>query len=51
MIIYESDRKNKKLYTASRRKADQEFLKEARRKIAAAILVEESRRQESNGGK
>jgi hypothetical protein len=49
MIIYESDRKYKKHYTASRRKADQEALKQARRKIAAAILVEEARRQESNG--
>lgn len=49
MIVYESDRKYKKHYTASRRKADQEFLKEARRRIAAAILIEEARRQESNG--
>ena len=49
MIIYESDRKYKKHYTASRRKADQKALKEARRKIAAAILVEEFRRKESNG--
>ena len=48
MIIYESDRKYKKHYKISRRKADQEFLKEARRKIAAAILAEELR-QESNG--
>ena len=48
MIVYESDRKYKKHYTASRRKADQEFLKEARRRIAAAILIEEARRQESN---
>jgi len=48
MIVYESDRKNKKHYTASRRKADQEFLKEARRQIAAAILVEEARRKEAN---
>jgi 2'-5' RNA ligase len=49
MIIYESDRKYKKHYTLSRRKADQEALKEARRKIAAAILIEESRHEESNG--
>lgn len=46
MFVYQVDRKYKKHYTASRRKADQEFLKEARRKIAAAILVEEMRREE-----
>ena len=44
MFVYEADRKYKKHYTASRRRADQEKLKEARRKIAAAILVEEMRR-------
>jgi hypothetical protein len=49
MIVYESDRKNKKHYTASRRKADQPALQEARRRIAAAILVEEARRKEANG--